>query len=90
MRIVIPLLVAALLCACGQKGNLYLPGQTAEQVGSAPEATPVPAPAPSATPTGGTPAAGAAGIITPEQGPAPAADPAAAERERENAARNRN
>ena len=75
LRIAIPLLAAALLCACGQKGALFRPDQQRETVSSTDAAA---SPAPTA------PAAGAAGATN-----APVADPAA-ERERENAARNRN
>ena len=39
------LLAAALLCACGQKGNLYFPDEEGEAV-----STPAPDAAPAATP----------------------------------------
>jgi predicted small lipoprotein YifL len=78
LRIALPLL-AALLCACGQKGNLYRPGQAPDAVGNT-------STVPAASPAPATPPAGAAGATN---ATAPAAD-AAAERERENAARNRN
>ncbi len=77
MRVTLPLLVAALLCACGQKGNLYLPDQQPAVVGST-IAEPAASPAPAA------PAAGAAGATD----AAATADPSTDERE--NAARNRN
>lgn len=80
MRIAVALLAAALLCACGQKGNLYLRDQHPDAVGTAD-------PAAAAAPA--TPSAGAAGATTaPDAAGADTA--AAAERERENAARNRN
>jgi predicted small lipoprotein YifL len=75
-RPLLALLTAALLCACGQKGNLYLPDDEREAVGTA-------------TPQAST-AAGAAATAAPAPA-APGATPAATtaeERERENAARN--
>jgi predicted small lipoprotein YifL len=41
-RIAIALLTSSLLCACGQKGNLYLPDAQGEAV-SAPASSPAPA-----------------------------------------------
>jgi predicted small lipoprotein YifL len=65
--IAIALLSVSLLCACGQKGSLYLPNAPREAVSPAvPAASPAPVPAATAT---------------------AAADDAAANNEREQAAR---
>jgi predicted small lipoprotein YifL len=75
-RPLLVLLTASLLCACGQKGNLYLPGSEREAVGTA-------------TPQASTTAGAAAAPAPAAAGATPATT--AEERERENAARtNRN
>jgi predicted small lipoprotein YifL len=81
-RPLLVLLTASLLCACGQKGNLYLPGSEREAVDTAtPQASPATGAAATAAPA---PAAPAAAGATP-------APTTAEERERRNAARtNRN
>ncbi len=81
MRRIAPvLLTTCLLCACGQKGNLYLPDSEREAVpASSPLPAASPAPGSSAVPMASPLPAAAAGAGT----------TSAEERERENTARNK-
>lgn len=49
-KILVLLSAGSLLCACGQKGNLYLPDDNKEEVQPASSPTASPAAAPAATP----------------------------------------